>query len=416
MARIGLCCFIGRGHLYPAASLARTLISRGHHITCFHARMAQATIRAAGMEFSPIDEQESEPIHRSAEPCHSSLISVEAFRGHARRILRNGLGAIRAAGIDLLIIDQNDLASGSIAEFLGIRFITLACSPFLYLNDRVPPACFSWRHSSGFVASLRNKVGNSIVNRVLFPIVNMVNDHRRIWRLPPFRHLNEVFSKDMAITQLPELLEFADPRMPEHYFYAGPLHSLRTPINATFPWDKLNGKPLVYASMGTIHNDRSSIFRIIAESCSAFDVQLVLSLGGGMLSPEQLGALKGSPIVVHYAPQLAVLANACLTITHGGLNTVLESVASGVPLIAIPITDDQPGVSARIVRCGAAVTIPVHKLSVRWLKSAIHHVLSQPSYKHSAQRLQNDLQKTNGAERAATIIEKFLIDMKRVES
>jgi len=39
------------------------------------------------------------------------------------------------------------------------------------------------------------------------------------------------------------------------------------------------------------------------------------------------------PLVVEYAPQLELLAKARLTITHAGLNTVLDSLSNGVPLV-----------------------------------------------------------------------------------
>lgn len=60
-----------------------------------------------------------------------------------------------------------------------------------------------------------------------------------------------------------------------------------------------------------------------------------------------LPELPGNPIVVNYAPQLELLKIADLTITHAGVNTTLESLSNGVPLVAIPITNDQPGVAAR---------------------------------------------------------------------
>jgi UDP-glucoronosyl and UDP-glucosyl transferase len=41
---------------------------------------------------------------------------------------------------------------------------------------------------------------------------------------------------------------------------------------------------------------------------------------------------------------------AALTIFHGGLNTALESLAQGVPMVALPVTIDQPGVGAPIKR------------------------------------------------------------------
>jgi zeaxanthin glucosyltransferase len=96
-----------------------------------------------------------------------------------------------------------------------------------------------------------------------------------------------------------------------------------------FAWERLNGRPLVYASLGTLQNGSEEIFRIIASACAGLDVQLVISLGGG-LDPERLGVLSGDPLVVRYAPQLEIVKRAAAVITHAGLNTTLESLAEGV--------------------------------------------------------------------------------------
>ncbi|MFZ0710133.1 MAG: glycosyltransferase, partial [Terrimicrobiaceae bacterium] len=62
----------------------------------------------------------------------------------------------------------------------------------------------------------------------------------------------------------------------------------------------------------------------------------------------------GSPIVVPFAPQLELLRRAALTITHAGLNTALESLNQGVPMVAIPIPNDQPEVASRLEWLGGA--------------------------------------------------------------
>ena len=76
-------------------------------------------------------------------------------------------------------------------------------------------------------------------------------------------------------------------------------------------------------------------------------MQLVISLGGG-LDPERLGILNGDPLVVRYAPQLEIVERAAAVITHAGLNTTLESLAEGMPLVCISLGNDQPGVAARV--------------------------------------------------------------------
>jgi zeaxanthin glucosyltransferase len=118
-----------------------------------------------------------------------------------------------------------------------------------------------------------------------------------------------------------------------------------------FSWEALNGKPLIYASLGTIQNQQLEVFIRIAEACAHLDAQLVIALGGGG-SPEALPTLPGDPQVVGFAQQLELLQRAALTITHAGLNTVLESLRCGVPVVAIPIANDQPGVAARVAWSG----------------------------------------------------------------
>ena len=137
-----------------------------------------------------------------------------------------------------------------------------------------------------------------------------------------------------------------------------------------FPWERLDGRPLIYASLGTMQNGSESIFRTIASACAGLDAQLVISLGGG-LDPVRLGSLAGDPIVVRYAPQLEIVKRAAVVITHAGLNTVLESLAEGVPLVALPLGNDQPGVAARVAARGAGVVIPQQKLTADKLRAAV---------------------------------------------
>ncbi|WLT39734.1 hypothetical protein NON20_10065 [Synechocystis sp. B12] len=69
-------------------------------------------------------------------------------------------------------------------------------------------------------------------------------------------------------------------------------------------------------------------------------------------------ALPGNPLVVNYAPQLELLQRTALTITHAGLNTTLECLNNAVPMVAIPIANDQPGVAARIAWAGVGNLFP----------------------------------------------------------
>ncbi len=71
--------------------------------------------------------------------------------------------------------------------------------------------------------------------------------------------------------------------LPPYFHYTG---SLQNPSGiesisfpASFPWEKLNDKPLIYASLGTLQNKVPEVFQCIAEATTILDVQLVISLG-----------------------------------------------------------------------------------------------------------------------------------------
>jgi zeaxanthin glucosyltransferase len=93
--------------------------------------------------------------------------------------------------------------------------------------------------------------------------------------------------------------------------------------------------------MGTLVNGLKDVYRIILRAVSEFPkMQLVFSVGRNV-DPRDLGPIPSNTIVVPVAPQIQLLKRAALCITHAGLNTTLEALAQGVPLVAIPIGYEQ---------------------------------------------------------------------------
>jgi MGT family glycosyltransferase len=130
----------------------------------------------------------------------------------------------------------------------------------------------------------------------------------------------------------------------------------------------------------------------------------VISLGGGQ-DPALLGDLPGDPIVVGYAPQLDLIRRSALTISHGGLNTALESVAEGVPMVVLPVAYDQPGVGARVEWSGVGRSIPVGRLTVDRLRDTVRIVLGNPAYRQRADWLRSSIEAADGLNRAADVID-----------
>jgi zeaxanthin glucosyltransferase len=94
-----------------------------------------------------------------------------------------------------------------------------------------------------------------------------------------------------------------------------------------------------------------------------------------------------------------------LCVTHAGLNTTLESLAQGVPLVAIPITNDQPGVAARILASGTGLFLPLSVLTAEALRKQVDEVLSTPSYRERDLAMKAEMAKVDGLELASQLIE-----------
>ena len=158
--------------------------------------------------------------------------------------------------------------------------------------------------------------------------------------------------------------------------------------------------------MGTLQNRVANVFHAIVSATSMLkDVQLVLSLGDHV-DPKEIGPLPTNAITVKHAPQLELLKRASVCITHAGLNTVLEALAQGVPQVAIPVTNDQPGVAARIADKKTGLVLPLKDLTAPRLSSLLDEVLTDPTSRNNSGYFQKIIAQTNGLSMAADIMER----------
>jgi zeaxanthin glucosyltransferase len=400
MRRIGILSFSSPGHNYPLTALGRRLQSRGHDVVYFQVADIERPIRAAGLEYHQIGRQDFPPGSIRArdeqlgqlEGLAALRCGLQGIRRKAMMLFRDTPAAIRDEGVDSLIVDQVEMAGGTVAEHLGLPFVTAAAALPIEPDDNVPPVIFPWPHRTGVAARLRNRLGNAVSGWILSGVLRTINQQRREWGLPPARDIQSLFSKRAQVAQLPASLELPGRRTPPHFHHTGPWTDAEGRAPVDFPWTLLDpGRPLAYASMGTLQNGILQTFRVIAEACAGSGPQLVISLGGGQ-DPSLLRDLPGDPIVVGYAPQLELVRRAALTISHGGLNTTLESAAQGVPMVVLPVTYDQPGVGARVEWSGVGRSIPVRRLTVDRLRDAIRTVLDNPSYRQRAAQVRASIE------------------------
>jgi len=410
---IGLACPELSGHLNPMTTLGRELVRRGHRVTVVARPDAQSKALSAGLGFSGIGENE---FPRGAIAAQAATLggmtagkalryTIGMMRSAAEVTLRDLPRVFREIGIEGLLVDQVNPAAGTVAEIEGLPFVKVANALALNRDPACPPAVLPWRYHPGLLARLRNGAGNWFLHRVTAPIRDTINEERLRHGLAP--RIDEERPAFLAeISQQPAFFDFPRARPEPLLHFTGPWHSSPVGGEVPFPWERLDGRPLVYASLGTLQNRLSGMFATIAEAVATLNVQLVISLGAADQDAAAVAVrCPGNPIVVPVAPQLRLLEKASLVITHAGLNTALESLACGVPMVAIPITNDQPGVARRLEWLGLAEVVLPGQLTAPRLRQAAARVLGDPDYRRRARERAAEIARINGVGMAADVVE-----------
>jgi len=421
MTHFGILCPASTGHLNTMIPLGSELLRRGHRVTVFNLLDAKTTTLASGLEFQPLAENEfpagsmTEGLGKLGKLSGLTAFryTIKAFTEISAALLREAPIAIQKAGVEALLVDQVSFEGGTIAEFLNLPFVTVCSALMVNRDPNIPPFGTPWQYNPTLPNRLRNQLSYQLLNLAVKPIREVIAEYRHQWKLPLYSHPNDGYSKLAQLSQQPAEFEFPRQNLPPHFHFTGPYHNPATRKPVPFPFEQLTCQPLIYASMGTVQNRLLDVFQTIASACEGLDAQLVISLGGGA-TPESFPQLPGNPIVVGYAPQLELLQKATLTITHAGMNTTLESLSNGVPMVAIPVANDQPGVAARIAYTGVGELVSLKELSVSKVRSAIVKVLTQESYKQRAIALQEAIGRSGGVKRAADIIEQAVLTGKPV--
>ncbi len=120
-----------------------------------------------------------------------------------------------------------------------------------------------------------------------------------------------------------------------------------------------------------------------------------------------LGPVPANVLVRPSIPQLQVLPHVDAVVSHGGYNTVCETLALGLPLVVAPIRDDQPIVAARVAAVGAGIQVRFARVHAPELGTAIASVLDDPTYRSAARRIGASFTAAGGAPAAADQLEKL---------
>ena len=396
------------GHLNPLGALAVELDRLGHRATFVHLSDVDRSSPVVAGRFEALPAAVAPPgtlgdylaILGRADGWWGRRRMIAATADVTARLLAGLPGVLERIGAEAVVADSAEPAGGLVARHLRLPFVTTVTGLPLLRDAGVPPPFVGWPYRAGWLGRARNAGGYAVADRLLRPITRTVAGQADRWRLKPDG--GEGFSPLLQVAQCPQALDFPRDDLPACFRYGAPW---RLPEPAVDLPD--DGRPLIFCSLGTLQGARRSLFAIMTAACAAVGARAVVAHGGG-LSAEEAAALPGEPLVRDFWPQRAVLRRCAAAVLHGGFNTVLDALAAGVPIVALPIAFEQPATAARLVRSGAGETVRLAKAEGA-LAPALRRVLTQAGYRAAAGQLAATMA-TDGAARAATLIDRSLRD------
>jgi MGT family glycosyltransferase len=422
MAHFAMVVPVWVGHLNPMTTLGRELQRRGHQITVLSFPDAAERVCRAGLNHHAIGSPtfppgEWERLTRQLSRLSGIPAALFTIRWVARitRVMLDELPVtLRDGAFDGLVMDQVCYGAESAADTAGVP-LAVACNALpVHFQPDIPVHSQTWPWKTDRLSLLRNRMVQwlliTVARSFWVPIREAETAKGRRWNV--WHQLNEIPPSLAQVAQLPACLDFPRRHAPDHFHHTGPWHEPKAAPEDGFDWSWLDGRPLIYASLGTLQNGLDHLYQLILDACADLPMQIVLTLGrddGTM--PKRI---PGNAKVLGFGPQLALLKRASLVITHGGLNTTLESLAQGVPMVALPITNEQPGIAARIRHAGVGEWLTIWRLTPRTLRAMVQQVHHDPRYRIRARECAQSLANGHGLQRAAQIIEDALLHRRRV--
>ena len=168
-----------------------------------------------------------------------------------------------------------------------------------------------------------------------------------------------------------------------------------------------NGKPLLYSSLGTAFNNWPEYYPILFDAVRDLDINVFAALGG--IDPETLKDVPENVELGKMVPQLDILSQASVFITHAGMGGVGESIYYGVPMIALPQMDEQAITARQIEKNGLGLAFCDKKeLTGEKLKAAIVELLENPEYRKTAADFREDMKSLGGINATVEAIMNFI--------
>jgi len=394
LARIAVLSVPAYGHLNPVLPIVRKLVQRGHDVTVFNEASFAPLITATGARFAaypPVIHLED--FSRTLKD-GDMIAWIEMILGATGPLLGALTPRLRTERPDLIVFDGIAVWGEMLASKLKLPSVAISTT---FMSDAFARTAGEVAHDTLSIARL---------------IPNFLWDVTRIFihgvlHLP---HTLPLVPRRGDVTLMLTSRQFHPPsrrRDEPDFIFVGCSIDPGT-RRETFDFDRFDGRPLLYVSLGTLHHGNAAFFDTCIAAFGDFLGQVLVSVGRGT-DLDRYADAPANFLFAEAVPQLAVLERTSVFLTHGGLNSVHEALWHGVPMVAVPQQIEQLHNAEAMEAAGAGLVIDAeakgHPVTAEALRAAVDRVMMERAvYAAAAARIGASLREGGGIDEAASIM------------
>lgn len=360
------------GHIIPTLGLVQELVKRDIKVTYLLTSDWKERVTYAGAEFSEYQD--------------SKRLSVQMRNAYCAAIKL-------VSDFDLVMYEQFFFLGKHIAEKFNkpvVRIFTSLASNELIMKEFI--------NAGGMFSIFRSKWICRKWTKEVTRGIEIKTDCwlKEILHNPP--ELNLVYT-------IRHFQPFAEDFSEDNYKFLGASiyqRALGKPFN--MPQKKY---PLIYISLGTIINNAKSFYKKCIRAFEHENVQVIMSIGT-LVNKDELGEIPNNFSIYSFVPQLEVLENTDVFITHGGMNSITESLYYGVPMIVIPFITDQPLNAKRIEELQLGKKLEYKRITSEMIRTTALSVMENPSIHKQVLEMKKELCSKNANVFGASVIAEYM--------
>jgi len=394
---------------------------RGHRVVFIAEESFAGTLEEKGFEerlmrLNPPSETEEDPgqfwkdFIRDTAPVfrRPTIEQLEGFIGPTFEALCDGARYVDDRLVEIIdevdpdVIVEDNVVSFPALPACGRPWVRIvSCNPAEVKDPEVPPTF------SGYPVADHSQWDAYLAEyaRALGPLQASFSEFCADRGAPPLPELEFVHTSDfLNLTLYPAEVDYrrANPLGAGWANLEAAVRTTDAPWELPEPLASADG-PVIYLSLGSLGSADVELMRSLIASLADSPYRVIVSMGPQHAELELAPNMAGA----EFLPQTSILPQVDLVITHGGNNTVTESLLFGKPMVVLPLFWDQYDNAQRIDETGFGARLATYAHEPAQLTGAIDGLLADQAVAGRLASVSRRLRSQPGTERAADLIEQL---------